>query len=141
MWDRIFNEYYNIIKSQWRQIDDNHAYYNIIIVMECDNYYWRYLDLKSRASCSSPRWCRASIMADQDGGGLIIFSQIFNISRKQFCVLPVFSTALTDSKQCAFISSNIPMFSHLKETLSSSLKRVLSSGLSKIQLQYNYSHI
>ena len=80
-------------------------------------------------------------MADQDGGGLILFSQIFNISRKQFCVLLVFSAAFTDSKQCASISSSIPMFSHLKETLSSSLKRVFSSGLSKIQLQYyNYSH-
>ena len=71
-------------------------------------------------------------MADQDGGGLICFSQIFNISRKQLSGM-LFSAVLTDSKLCGSIFNNTPMFSHLQATLlSSSFRRVLKSGLSKI---------
>ena len=81
-------------------------------------------------------------MAIQEGGGLIFFSQIFNISRKRLCGV-LFSAVLSDSKLSGSISSSNPTSSHLQATLVySSSSRVFSLGLSAIQnIYYQYIQI
>ena len=80
-------------------------------------------------------------MADHDGGGLIFFSQIFNISLKRLCGV-IFSGVLSDSKLSDSISSNNPTSSHLQATLVySSSRRVFNLGLSVTQELYQYTDI
>ena len=71
---------YNLMQK-WCVIEqDIGKYYDIIEIHSMGSIYF---SLSSLPSCSSPRNSKASMIADQVGGGSTLFSQVSNTSSRQ----------------------------------------------------------